>query len=1332
MESRENANNLEQRLLNAEAKLQKAVEELEEKNIELFSVNADNQQKIADLIKANADFDNLLINAEIGALYIDMDLCIRKITPIMCRNTNLYLSDTGRNISKLNFMDHYPDFGEDVSRCLEEKCTLEKEVYKNGKTWMIRIRPYYISEEKIDGVLVTLFDISKRLEAAKYELKLLTNSVPGGVARMRYDDGLILEYGNDGLYQLMNLDKDQLDDEDPIHYESLLKDKDWKLLQEKIEQGIRTGEMIRMEYEVIKNHKLTEWRLMQAMVLERGHVPILQCIITDITEQKNTEAMMDSLIQNMAGGIMRAYYDGVSAEIVFLSDSVYRMFGYTREEYEKKRGEKNGFYILGKYEEKMIREAREAMEGTPIPPGEYHLIKQDGSDLWIDMRAEVVSRTGQGILIQYILIDNTEEHEIFEQMRMEKEKLDIIAEIAADMLFEYDVKKDSMHYTSQREEGLDAEQISDNYLEVIQSDGWVHPDDQMELLDFCEQMRGGRQHVHTQLRKRFTDRKYHWVEVDGRTIYDDNGDAERVIGKITNIDDRMEKEHLLKVSSERDSLTGLYNHMTCVNRIRKQLKTLKGDETAVLMICDIDNFKQINDKNGHLFGDAVLCTFADELRTVFPRAVKGRIGGDEFLILVKNMNQEQVEKKLYQLNHQFSRLNAEDGEIMRISCSIGSVVCTSAEHDYEKAFRMADNALYKVKNGNKGIFLFSRMDEDGDILSQSYLASKAGKEDYSREETLIRTDEELVLFSLELLDNVTDARIGLKMVSDRICRYFGFDDIVCLHYENGEYSKIYHWGSIAEAPFTNEELNESQFGWNYVQGKYDEQGVAILQQSEMKNLPGRVLGSLFMVKYQESGNESRVVVFMDRLTERNWDVERATLLRLANIIDNRILQLQNEEKNKEKLELQVNYDSLTGLPNYSKFLSLCEQYLQGKEIKDGHSYYFAYADFNNFQYLNERYGYSVGDAVLKRFANSLTACPKGIYFTRITSDHFIGLLRESEDTLEEIQEYLENFCEEVNREYPMCNLILICGACRVEHADAPVSVLVDYANVARKYGKHKAETCCILYTEDIREHNETEMSIIANMSSALENHEFQVYLQPKVNLYTEKSVGAEALVRWIRPDGSMFYPDQFIPVFERNGFITKVDFYVLEEVLAYLRQAIDQGEEVVPVSVNFSRLHNNDDQFVDKIQALLEKYKIDPSLLEAEVTESVYMYDLKGLQQKIHHLQELGVLISIDDFGSGYSSLNVLSKVPADIIKLDRQFLIEDEGGATPEFIKYLINMIKHLGCKIIAEGVETREQAEMLKGANCDMVQGYYYARPMPIADFRRFLSEFNREVKE
>ncbi len=1047
---------------------------------------------------------------------------------------------------------------------------------------------------------------------------------------------------------------------------------------------------------------------------------------------QDTEDMMGSLLDNMAVGVVRVIYKKDEAKVVYMSDSVCKLLGYDKSEYEQLRdGSGSNFYFMKDYEKKLISEAKEAMQGQRLSEEEYKLTKKDGTSIWVAIRGEVVSVDNEGILIQYAMMNMNGYHEAIEQMRLEQEKLNIVVEIAADLIFEYDINNDAMHYTKQSEDGLNAENVSDNYFEIMRTEGWVHQDDLVELEDFCDQMRSGAPIVHTILRKRFADRKFHWVEVDGRTIYED-GVATKVIGKITNIDKRMEKEEMLRINSERDSLTGLFNHKTCIDKICKQLRLLKPGEQAILLVCDVDEFKQINDSNGHLFGDAVICTFADELRSIFPNSVKGRIGGDEFMVLIRNTDREQVENKLQQLNRQFGKLNVEDDGKIKISCSMGAVICTYDDHDYEKAFQLADAALYNVKNAGKGTYYIVNIDDSKPELKKSYFESKQGEEVYVRDESLISNDEELIIFSLELLENVADVRVGLKMVADRACRFFGFDEILYIKKHEDLYELLFQWGNRDDASFESRMLDKSEIMWTQADLDFDDNNTVVLLQSELAQYGLNTMSSVLGIKYDLADGTSRYMVFVDRLTERNWEIERNTMIRLAGIMFNRIYRMKAEEKARFEAEKQINYDSLTGLLNYSKFLEMTEQYLQGVKGNKNAEYYFTYLDFENFQYMNEVYGYSVGDSVLKRFADYLMAFPGGVYFSRVTSDHYVGLLRDEDGALETIKTYFIDFCNMINAEYKNGNIVLTCGFCKVVGDEDNVSVMVDYANVARKCGKGSTQTSFWIYSDSIKEKNETEMNVITHMTSALENREFCVYLQPKVNLHTGKCVGAEALVRWQRGEGVLFYPDQFIPVFERNGFITKVDFYVLEEVLRYLRNAMDMGEEVVPVSVNFSRLHNNDETWVDKIKDLLDRYSIPPHLLEVEVTESVYMYDFNGLREKAKRLQDMGVVISIDDFGSGYSSLNVLSKVQADVIKLDRQFLLDDDNESSTDFIKYLINMIKHLGYRTIAEGVETKEQAEMLKGADCDMVQGYYYARPMPVPNFRKFLFDFNNSVKE
>ena len=254
---------------------------------------------------------------------------------------------------------------------------------------------------------------------------------------------------------------------------------------------------------------------------------------------------------------------------------------------------------------------------------------------------------------------------------------------------------------------------------------------------------------------------------------------------------------------------------------------------------------------------------------------------------------------------------------------------------------------------------------------------------------------------------------------------------------------------------------------------------------------------------------------------------------------------------------------------------------------------------------------------------------------------------------------------------------------------------------------------------------------MAGMLTAINNDEFHVYLQPKINVRTNKVVGAEALVRWFRQDGTMVSPADFIEIFESNGFITKMDFCVLDKTLEYLREAMDMGEEVVPISVNFSRRHNDHDNFVPSIGKRLARYKIPNELIEVEITESVFMSNLEKLNRNIDLLHSMGMRVLIDDFGSGYSSLNVLSSVTADVIKMDKAFLDYIDSQKSKDFIRHFVKLLRQMDLEVIAEGVETKEQLDMLKKAGCDVVQGYYYAKPMPVSKFREFLKEYNTKGK-
>ena len=1025
-------------------------------------------------------------------------------------------------------------------------------------------------------------------------------SIPAGVCKFRYDNGLKLVSADEGLFTLIKMSPEEFAEKYDNSYERLLKPQAWENLCQKIENSLETDGVFQLEYAVASEGQ-EEWRLIQAAILEKGEKPLLQCVITDITAVKQT-------------------------------------------------------YL---------------------------------------------------------------------QLEKEQAKLNIIANMSSDILFEYDIKKDIMEYNSQRDGVLVADDsIRNDYIKNIGESGYVHPDDENILKQFCEELQMGKKHIYCELRKKYKDGRFHWVEIEGTTIYDYSGRPLKVIGRTNNIDERKNKEEQMRLEMERDSLTGLLNHQTIINKIKARMENVPVDQPNWLIIIDVDNFKMINDMNGHLVGDAVLCMIADELKIACGGQLLGRIGGDEFIAFVENVPQKVLEKSLTRLNNTVQDFYKDTERNLEVSCSFGVARYDGKVKEYDLLFQWADYALYKVKQSEKRGYRIVK--PTGKLPKIGYLTREEAS-DYIREEAMIKNADELVLFTLELLNNVADLNNGLKMASDRICSFFDIDDIVYIIKDEEGPKEKYHWSRKHKKQTAERVLSITREG-AVVFDKVLKDGTLTLRTEDIRKMPGEQVASIFMVRIGKEDGTSGCMLFVDRHNDRNYEDEKDVLVRLADILYSNLQQLYDIEKEKSAIEQKINYDGLTGLLKYQRFIYLADQYI--KEHSD-QKFYFVYSDFANFQYMNEHYGYVEGDKILTMYAESLLQEPCGIYFTRVTSDHFVGLLTgESEDVVREsfLKTAIE-FCDRINKQYDQGNLVLVSGFSAVTNNEESPVVTIDRANVARKYGKDTDKTVVINYTQEIKERNEAEKAVTANMASALVNGEFKAWLQPKISLKTGKIIGAEALVRWIKSDGTMIYPDQFIPVFEKNGFIKKVDFAVLDAVLVYLEEAMKNKEEVVPISVNFSRRHNETEDFVEQILHKLEGRNIPTNMLEAELTESIFMMDLSVLMDNIQKLKESGIAVSIDDFGSGYSSLNVLANVEVDIIKLDRKFLdYTNNDSKTTAFVKYLVRMMKRLGYKVLVEGVETKEQLDLLKNAECDMVQGYYYARPMPIPEFKKFLKEFNR----
>ena len=408
-------------------------------------------------------------------------------------------------------------------------------------------------------------------------------------------------------------------------------------------------------------------------------------------------------------------------------------------------------------------------------------------------------------------------------------------------------------------------------------------------------------------------------------------------------------------------------------------------------------------------------------------------------------------------------------------------------------------------------------------------------------------------------------------------------------------------------------------------------------------------------------------------------------------------------------------DRLTGVYTIEHFNDKVSRCLSEKTDEQ---YAIVYSDMENFQLLKDLYNEDTGDSLLVYMAKVLRYYLKnGEYCGRMEADHFVLFVKYDKKRIEDM---LEEVVRLVN-EYPVkMNMILHFGIYIIDNKNISVHAMCNRAilpleSIKGQYGKHIA-----YYTEDILEKQIREQEILNCMEDAIKEQQFQVYFQPKYELNSEVVAGAEALVRWNHPDKGFMNPGEFIPLFESNGFITELDKYVWDSTCRCIAEWKEQGYPVVPISVNVSRTDIYDPDFMDIITGILKKYNLEPSNIHLEITETAYTDNPKQIVDVVRKLKKLGFIIEMDDFGSGYSSLNMLSELPIDILKLDMGFVQgELSSSNSNNILSFIISLAKWMGYNVVAEGIETPEQIQMLRNMDCNFVQGYYYAKPMPRREF-------------
>ena len=423
----------------------------------------------------------------------------------------------------------------------------------------------------------------------------------------------------------------------------------------------------------------------------------------------------------------------------------------------------------------------------------------------------------------------------------------------------------------------------------------------------------------------------------------------------------------------------------------------------------------------------------------------------------------------------------------------------------------------------------------------------------------------------------------------------------------------------------------------------------------------------------------------------------------------------------------LKYDSLTGLYTREYFYENIEKILKNHPDTE---YDMICGDVENFSVINAQYGIEKGDELLCYIADFYRdKFGATILCSRIGADNFAIFCEHEVDYKQYLDSEITTY---IRQNAPVGNYVVKYGVYENVDRKLPPAFIYDRARLALHKSKHNYGVKIAKYDMEQSEELVRKKMILDNMEEALSTNQFQVYFQPKVGLATGRVEGAEALVRWIHPEYGFMPPDSFIPVFEENGFIWRLDYYVTECVCRKLDEWKKSGMPVVPISVNLSRRDFEQEHLVEDICRLTDKYGIEHQYIHLEVTESAYTENPEQVIFKVTGLRKAGFQIEMDDFGTGYSSLNMLSELPIDILKLDKRMSQKRNIQQNQTILNFVFGLAQCIGLITVAEGVENIEMVEKLKKLGCDMVQGYYYAKPLPVHDFEKYLADNFENTKE
>lgn len=1003
--------------------------------------------------------------------------------------------------------------------------------------------------------------------------------------------------------------------------------------------------------------------------------------------------------------------------------------GYTPEEFREKFQNKFVKLVYPDDLPAVLADIRKLTAKSTHLHADFRILNKWGQIRWLHMDAFLFKKSGRVPLFFCVFTDSTDIRAFKEQGEMETERYRIISHLSDDILFDYDIKSKKLTTTHSLVNSNDESTvISDCDFALLKRD-YVYEEDLIGLFRFWNAVKKGNEKIEMELRIRNADDEYLWRRVEGIAIRDRRGAPLTIVGRIVDIDKQKRETEYLTQKMQRDPMTGVFNKVVTEQLIDQYLHRGHQDKISALFIIDIDNFKHINDTMGHLSGDKFLTGIACELgKNLRSTDILGRIGGDEFLVFLKGIDRREVaEQKAAKLCTALREVFLENEQNYAVSGSIGISLYPADGATYEELFAKADQALYTAKGKGKDGYAFYET-SDPVACELEKLSHTHARRGVSQPKYKLPHRQQIMDDFLAFLDEHCLEPTASEQMLQLLCRYYHAQRSYVLEFtpDGRKIQKVYAWDeNQCTSDIEKLALHPPDYWMEYLRC-FDQndifQSEILFDDTAAESKPEFHRCSLQHVNYRGE-HPTSILGFENDIPMKALTFHEASTIALVHKLIQYHLQLA---ENFQVFRHMADIDTLTGAHTYEAFHTELKKVLGQKPFRPCA---LVNCDINRFSEVNDIIGHEQADRVLVSLVSSIRRdLQTGELVGRVSADIFSVLVfyQDRGSLQNRVKKWEQTFKNQIKSYNIPGGAAVSVGVYEIQPKEETPATIFDKANAARKLGKGSHVSIVHFYDEGMRRCMLHEKDLEMHMFSSLRDHQFIIYLQPKYRLTDRKVAGAEALVRWQHPTLGFIQPSDFIPLFEKNHFIVELDFFVLDAVCRMLRRWMDEGRPVIPVAVNFSRVHLLTRDFVPRLLQVVRKYDVPPSDLEIELTESAYISHANNVEKIAKELREHGFLMAMDDFGAGYSSLNSLKSLPIDILKLDKNFFREKD--PTPReiiIIENIVRLAKQLNLCVVSEGVELDWQAEFLCSIDCDLAQGYLFSRPVPIETFEKMMGE-------